>query len=141
MELTLNGQTLPTRNQLIFIPSHIMNRDPNLYPAPDSFIPQRFLPSHPLSQKIDPDAYRPFERGPRNCIGQDLAMTESKIVIALVIRRFNFIEAYEELNKRRGTPWPAPQIPHEGGYAYPVLFTTAQPKDGLPMWISNASKN
>lgn len=43
--------------------------------------------------KIPPSAWRPFERGPRNCMGQDLAIIEARVVLALVVRRFEFEKA------------------------------------------------
>ncbi|KAH7317047.1 cytochrome P450 [Stachybotrys elegans] len=39
---------------------------------------------------IPPGAWRAFERGPRNCIGQELATIEARVTIALVARRFHF---------------------------------------------------
>lgn len=35
-------------------------------------------------------AWRPFERGPRNCIGQELAMLEAKVVMCAVTRGLKF---------------------------------------------------
>ena len=40
--------------------------------------------------KIPPGAWRPFERGPRNCIGQELALIEGKVVLAAVTRGLRF---------------------------------------------------
>jgi hypothetical protein len=41
-------------------------------------------------------AWRAFEHGSRNCIGQILAMTEIKMIVVLVLREFDGREAYEE---------------------------------------------
>lgn len=95
------GRVFPTKDQLIFMPFHIYSRDAAAYPSPNEFLPYRFLQGNEYSQKIDSDVYRPFEKGPRNCIGQDLAMTEIKLILALVVRKFYFKEGYEELNRRR----------------------------------------
>lgn len=129
------GIIYPTKDQLIFMPNHILQRDLLLFHNPHEFIPARFMPDTTDSQKIDPDAYRPFERGPRACIGTDFAMTELKMILVMVVRKFSFENAYEELNSRRGTKIES--VEGEGGMAYPVLHTTNQPKDGLPMWIKN----
>lgn len=37
-------------------------------------------------------AYRPFERGPRSCIGQELVIVEMRVVLALTVRRFDFVK-------------------------------------------------
>ena len=37
-------------------------------------------------------AYRPFERGPRNCIGQELALVEGKVVLCAVARGVEWVK-------------------------------------------------
>jgi cytochrome P450 len=43
-------------------------------------------------RKYPAGAWRPFERGPRNCIGQDLATIEARVIIAAVARRYDFVK-------------------------------------------------
>jgi cytochrome P450 len=43
-------------------------------------------------QQYPPGAWRPFERGPRNCIGQDLATIEARVIVAAVARRYDFVK-------------------------------------------------
>ncbi|GAA0170939.1 oxygenase [Lithospermum erythrorhizon] len=52
----------------------------------NEFNPLRFSePGKPLG------AFFPFSLGPRNCVGQNLAMVESKIVLAMIIQHFSFV--------------------------------------------------
>lgn len=46
---------------------------------------------HPYHISILPaGSYRPFERGPRTCIGSNLAYMEAKIVLAVITRGFEW---------------------------------------------------
>ncbi|XP_002974628.2 11-oxo-beta-amyrin 30-oxidase [Selaginella moellendorffii] len=66
--------------------------------------------SHPL-------AYLPFGSGPRTCVGQSLAMTEAKAVLAMVLLRFNW-----ELS---------------GSYRHePDVTLNLQPKFGMPLLLT-----
>lgn len=42
--------------------------------------------------KVPAGAWRPFERGPRSCIGQDLATIEARVIVAVVARRYDFVK-------------------------------------------------
>lgn len=74
----------------------------------------------------DNGAWMPFERGPRNCIGQQLAMVEAKVIAVLTLRWFDF----EPRLKNDGL-----SIPGWGERMYQINKLTAKPKDGLPMVV------
>ena len=60
---------------------------------PTEFVPERWL-DDPLYNndgfKKEPYAFTPFSAGPRNCVGQHLALIEARIVLGMFIKTFNF---------------------------------------------------
>lgn len=83
---TVGGVTLP-KNSVVQIATYFLHRDPKVFPKPEEFHPERFLPEN--SKGRHPYAYVPFSAGPRNCLGQRFALAEEKIVIANILRRFS----------------------------------------------------
>ena len=57
------------------------------YENPDEFKPERWLDK---TTAKDPFAFIPFSSGPSNCIGQNFAMHEAKIIICEFLRRYDF---------------------------------------------------
>ncbi|XP_053669096.1 probable cytochrome P450 9f2 [Anopheles marshallii] len=72
----------------IFIPIAGLHHDPQYYPNPSKFDPERF--SEENRDKIDPNAYLPFGIGPRNCIGSRFALMEVKAIIYYMLQEFSF---------------------------------------------------
>jgi len=126
-----NGRQYPTEGCLIWLVSHAVQHDPLFWPRPDEFVPERWLtdsedPLHPVK-----GAWRPFEHGPRACIGKELSMIELKIVIALVVRSFNIEAAYAELDAQ-STSRTTKTV--DGERAYQVGM--GQPTGNLPCRVT-----
>lgn len=80
----------------------------DIWPEPTSYRPERFL-------KIpEPFTFLPFIDGPRNCLGQHLALLETKIVLATLIQRFKF-EAVGGAQAGKKHPSMVPVIPADPG--------------------------
>lgn len=58
-----------------WIPVYGIHHDPNYYPDPEKFDPDRF--SDENKNNILPGTYLPFGSGPRNCIGKSIQGIES----------------------------------------------------------------
>lgn len=73
----------------IYLNHTIMHRDRAVFGSScDDFVPERWLQS--AGNTPPTSAWRPFERGPRNCIGQELANIEARVIIAMLARRYEF---------------------------------------------------
>ena len=86
----INGHPTRIDGLRIYNCQWIMHRNPNVWGEDAlAFRPERWLDENYMN-KLPPGAWRPFERGPRNCIGQELALLEGKVVLAAVTRGLRF---------------------------------------------------
>ncbi|KAM7306970.1 cytochrome P450 3A4-like [Ixodes scapularis] len=88
---TVMGQFIPAGTTLIAPAWHI-HRNPEYWPEPSRFLPERFAEGHP---ERHPMAYFPFGIGPRTCIGRRLALIELKMSICKILRDFKLVPCEE----------------------------------------------
>lgn len=65
---------------------YLLHRNPEYFPDPDKFDPNRFLPEEVA--KHHSYSFIPFSGGPPNCLGLKFAMLEMKVVVAYLLRHF-----------------------------------------------------
>lgn len=63
-----------------------LHRQANIYPNPDTFNPDNFLPENTANRHYY--AFVPFSAGPRSCVGRKYAMLKLKIVLSTILRNF-----------------------------------------------------
>lgn len=131
----MDGHSFPTDGCLVWSISQAMHRDPRFWPEPDKFLPQRWLVAGGDPLAPAKGSWRPFEYGPRNCIGQELAIVEMKIVMVIALQNFDFEAAYEELDRRTPT---VGRSTVSGERAYQVEL--AQPSGDFPCRVKLAGK-
>ncbi|XP_054713938.1 cytochrome P450 3A2-like [Uloborus diversus] len=79
------GITIP-KDMIVTIPISAMHMDPEFFPNPEKFDPDRF--SAEERAKRDQYTYMPFGSGPRNCIGMRFALMEIKVCLAYILSNF-----------------------------------------------------
>ncbi|TAQ90087.1 hypothetical protein B7494_g1608 [Chlorociboria aeruginascens] len=128
-----DGNQYDTEGVLVLIIHGRIHRNPDYWKDPDSFIPDRWLvgPEDPLYPVKG--AWRPFEYGKRDCLGQTLVVVDVLTVLAMTLREFDFHSAYDEwdqLHPRKGI-----KTVH-GERAYQVMAGAFHPVDGLPFRVT-----
>ena len=96
---------------VVTLASYVTHRHPDFWPDPDRFDPERFTPDRVKERHRF--AYFPFGGGPRVCIGNNFAMMEMQLLLALIIQRFDLdlvqghrvdLEPLITLRPRHGVP-------------------------------------
>jgi len=113
--MKLGRLSLPAGIELL-LPIIAIHHDPALWGTDaKEFNPARFgegigrAAKHPL-------AFMPFGTGPRICIGQNFALLEAKVALAMILQQFSFVTS--------------PSYAHA-----PILLVTMQPQHGAQVII------
>ncbi|KAI7786122.1 hypothetical protein LA080_004506 [Diaporthe eres] len=128
---------------LVYNCQTIIHTDPKAYgDTADRFVPERWLAGGGDGggdSEIPPGAWRPFERGVRSCPGQELVNIEARVVIALAVRRYDFVKVgmgevvlddsgQPSLDERTGQYKVTEEV-------YPARQVMAKPVDGMMMKV------
>lgn len=120
----LGGYRIPER-RLIALSAGLTHYDPQLFPEPDRFLPERFL-------DVLPDTYSwiPFGGGVRRCIGATFAHMELDVVLRVLLERVELLptDAPDEPWKFKGVAW----APAAGGRAIIKRRAAVRSADRIP---------
>ena len=106
---TINGKRIK-KGAMVMIAPWVIHRHHEYWSNPHTFDAERFLPDR--TDDIVPGSYLPFGLGPRVCVGANFATIEATMIIARLIRRYDFsIEAGQSIEPvARLTTRPKEQI-------------------------------
>ncbi|ODM99103.1 Cytochrome P450 3A56 [Orchesella cincta] len=76
------------KGTMIMIPAWAVHRDPEQFPDPEEFKPERFLPEN--KSKMHQYSFMTFGNGPRNCIGMRFAVEAMKYAFVHILKEFRF---------------------------------------------------
>ncbi|MEO1288025.1 MAG: cytochrome P450 [Chloroflexota bacterium] len=76
------------KNAQVFVAPWALHRRADIYPNPEQFDPNRFMPEN--EKDIPKNAYIPFSTGPRVCLGSAFAMLQMKTTLSLMLKQYQF---------------------------------------------------
>ncbi|CAH1271250.1 CYP4F12 [Branchiostoma lanceolatum] len=87
-DTVIDGVPIP-KDTYLMINMYALNHNPDVW-GPDhmEFDPNRFHPDR--IKGMDSHAFIPFSAGPRNCIGQNFALNEEKVLLGRLLHKFTF---------------------------------------------------
>jgi cytochrome P450 len=113
-DTTLGAHAISAGTTLAFSP-YLLHHRSNLYPAPDDFDPDRWLPQR--RKTLPTCAFLPFGHGTRKCVGDTFAVAEATLALAQISAHWRLLPAVG---------------PSSGRLVRPVLSATVKPPP-LPM--------
>lgn len=81
-DTTLGGYDIPRGSEVIFS-TYITQRDPEIFPEPKKFIPDRWKEIKP-----SPFEYLPFGYGPHKCLGASFGAMQLRLMLPIIVQKY-----------------------------------------------------
>lgn len=138
--LHLNGKRYPTFGQETMLAqvNYILHYDAANFPNPAEFEPVRWTSASPYPPPEN-NAWRPFSKGARACMGRALAMDELRGLLLCFVRWFDFELADRKPSEKQRVPWMDLDL-KLGDMAFQTRGLEAKPRDGVMMRVRRTDK-
>ncbi|KZT53068.1 cytochrome P450 [Calocera cornea HHB12733] len=90
--MTVRNQFIPP-GTAVAMQAWTIHRDPEVFPEPDTFNPSRWLDASEIELKAMNARFMPFSAGTRSCVGEEFAMAQMYLMIAMFCRFYQFAPA------------------------------------------------
>ena len=81
------GDYVVPAGSYIHVSQYLVHRDPRYFPDPDRFDPMRWTPEETAARPRF--SYFPFGAGSRKCVGENLALVEAMLLLAILAQRWS----------------------------------------------------
>ncbi|XP_031331497.1 cytochrome P450 4g15-like isoform X1 [Photinus pyralis] len=98
-DIALDSCTIPAGSS-VAIAIIALHRDPEVWPEPLKFDPDRFLGE----RAREPYDWLPFSGGPRNCVGRQYAFMALKVIISTLVKKYEFSTEYKSVEDIKFKP-------------------------------------
>jgi cytochrome P450 len=126
--VVIGGRTYPP-GVVLLASAYLVHRDPDIYPEPAAFRPERWLGQTPGTY-----TWIPFGGGRRRCLGASFALEEMKIALRAILQRWTLAPASPrpETTRRRSITFSP------SGSATVVLHARPVAGDPAPVLVATA---
>ncbi len=91
-DTVIGGKYFVKKGQPLFILQPKLHRDPEVFPDPERFDPDRFTAENEAARPAA--AWLPFGAGQRACIGRHFSFYEAQLLMGMILQRFELIDSF-----------------------------------------------
>ncbi|RAK94841.1 cytochrome P450 [Aspergillus ibericus CBS 121593] len=78
---------------MVYVSNYAANRSPRNFSRAEEYLPERWLGLDSAFEEDHKDAFQPFSMGPQNCLGQNLAWQEMRLIVSKLLWHFDIQDA------------------------------------------------
>ncbi|XP_053680064.1 uncharacterized protein LOC128730995 [Anopheles nili] len=136
-DYTIPGtQHVIPKGTMVQIPIYALHHDPDYFPEPERFNPDRFRPE--VVKERPAYVYMPFGEGPRICIGLRFGMMQTKVGLITLLRQFRFSSSEKTPERIKFMPNVFVLTPDTGNFLYVEKLYQIFVKTAVFVWSAES---